>query len=283
VPRHRALRSAVDSDRRVPLATVLTAASPALEPSTPGEAEDAVTTMPLSAQPGRGARPRPPRRVRRAAAAPGVVAGAVRGLVVTPWFAAATGFVVAAGLWVYSPHAELSFPSAVGMVPCQARGCGITAGQGGALATTKGHHIGGSGKSAGNAAVQAEGAGRARAARLKFSYVVLWQAGGKFGVRISVTGRHVPPAWKLTFAMPGDQINDVIGADWQSASAGGGTASWPADASGHWQGQAGNVDPSDQGTAANARRHTVSFLVFGQGTPVAPTGCSFNGKSCSFS
>ena len=62
---------------------------------------------------------------RSAAAEPGLMAGAVRGLVATPWFAAATGFVVAAGLWIYSPHAELKFPSsAVGTVPCTAQGCG---------------------------------------------------------------------------------------------------------------------------------------------------------------
>jgi hypothetical protein len=213
----------------------------------------------------------------------GLLARAVRGLVATPWFAAATGFVVAAGLWIYSPHAELKFPpSAVGVVPCGSHACGITAGQdGGAVATTKGQHIARSG----TAAVQADGAGRAAGSRLKFSYVVLWQTGGKFSVRISVTGRRVPRAWKLTFAMPGDQISDVLGADWRPSGAGSGTASASADPSAaQWPGESGNVGQGDSGSSASRPgRHTISFLVIGQGTPVVPTGCSFNGRSCSFS
>src|SRR6202035_1092864 len=50
--------------------------------------------------------------------------GATRSLFVTPWFAAATGFVIAAGLWVYSPHTVLRFPnSEPGVSVCQSTGC----------------------------------------------------------------------------------------------------------------------------------------------------------------
>ncbi len=249
------------------------------------EAADAEATMPLPASRFRVHRTWLPAGGRSAPAEPGLMAGAVRGLVATPWFAAATGFVVAAGLWIYSPHAELKFPSsAVGTVPCTAQGCEITAGPaGGALATTKGRPITRSGTAAGKAAVQSDGKAGTAASGLKFSYVVLWQAGGRFGVRISVTGRHVPRAWKLTFAMPGDQISDVFGATWQPSNTGGGTASGPAEVAGQWQpiGQASSGDQS--GSAARARRHTITFVVVGQGTPVVPASCSFNGRSCSFS
>src|SRR5260370_20317743 len=51
------------------------------------------------------------------------VYSAVRGLLVTPWFAASTGFVVAAGMWLYSPHARINFPPAIGKVHCQSRDC----------------------------------------------------------------------------------------------------------------------------------------------------------------
>ncbi len=230
MPRHRAQRPAVHSDRRVPVTAAIVTAGPALEDARPWEADDADATVPIPAPRLRVPRTRLARSERLAATEPGLMAGAVRGLAVTPWFAAATGFVVAAGLWIYSPHAELKFPpSAVGVVPCEAQGCGITAGQdGGALATTKGRPITPAGKSAGKAAAQTDGEGGAAASRFTFSYVVLWQAGGRFGVRISVTGKHVPRTWKLTFAMPGDDINDVLGADWRPSGAGGGTASGPA-------------------------------------------------------
>jgi hypothetical protein len=213
------------------------------------------------------------------------MAAAVRGLLVTPWFAAATGFVVAAGMWIYSPHAELKFPpSAVGVVPCEAHGCGVDAGQdGGALATTTRQHIGKSGKSTGKAAAQTDGGGGTAVSRLAFGYAVLWQRDGKFGVLITVTGKHIPGAWKLTFAMPGDQISDVMGAAWHPAGADGGTASeLSGPAPGQWQGQLGSGDHSDPGVVSRHRRG-FSFLVLGQGTPVVPTGCSFNGTSCAFS
>lgn len=64
--------------------------------------------------------------------------GATRGLAATPWFAAGTGFVLAAGLWMYSPHARLQFPQAApNAVPCARQSCnGPVAGGTGSLAVT---------------------------------------------------------------------------------------------------------------------------------------------------
>lgn len=204
------------------------------------------------------------------------MAGAVRGLLATPWFAAAMGLVVAAGLWIYAPHAELRFPpSASGAQPCLVDGCSITPSTiGGSLATTSGQAVVHSAKS-GRLGVD----GRA-VAGLTFSYVVLWHSHGKFGVVISVTGRQRPREWKLTFAMPGDQISAVTGADWQPSGAGAGTASAPSGPQGNWpganHGYPGGQDAQDQ-------RDGISFLVVGRGRHVVPTSCTFNGASCTFS
>jgi hypothetical protein len=244
----------------------MTPAGTALEPAVPEEAEDASPTLRLPAFRRRG---------------PGLMTHAARGLPVTPWFAAATGFVVAAGLWIYSPHADLQFPpSAVGRVPCAARGCGVTTGQGhGALATTKGQKIAPP-KATRMSVAQSNLDGGTAAAHLKFGYRVLWQSQGKFGVLFTLSGKHVPRAWKLTFALPGDEIIEVTGAAWHPSGSYGGTASWPA-AGSPWQPAGPEAGSGDQTNVS--LQPGISFLVVGAGTPVVPTSCSFNRASCTFS
>ncbi len=249
--------------RRAPIVAALAPAGTGLEPTPPGDAEDTSSTLRLPAFRRRG---------------PGLMTHAARGLPVTPWFAAATGFVVAAGLLIYSPLPELRFPpSAVGTVPCAVPGCGITGGSGaGALATTKGQKIP---KSTRMSLPQANLGGGALAAHLTFGYRVLWQSQGKFGVLITVSGTHVPLAWKLTFAMPGDMIIEITGAAWHSSGRYGGTASWPTAISPSQSAGAEAVS----GVQSDARvRPGRSFLVVGVGAPVEPTGCLFNRVSCTF-
>jgi hypothetical protein len=214
----------------------------------------------------------------RLATKPGPVAGAVRGMVVAPWFAAATGLVVAAGLWIYSPHAELKFPdSAIGVVPCAGHGCAAAASHDpGAITTTTSKPDVSQGMPTAAAAVEAAGARRAALAGLTFYYSVLWQEQGRFTVLIKVTSKHALHAWKLRFAMPGDDIGAVMGASWRASSGDGGTASGPlATTAGQWP-------QSGAGDLASSDGRVISFMVVGRGTPVAPTGCSFNGVSCSF-
>ncbi len=208
---------------------------------------------------------------------PALVAGAVRGLLVTPWFAAATGFVVAVGLWISAPHAELKFPSAVGVVPCAVTGCGSQTGQGtGRLTTTKGQPIVHSRKSGG--AGGRSGAGRRTAATgLTFGYVVVWHEQGKFAVQITVRGKRALHDWQLAFEMPGDQITYVAGASWQPAGKDGGTASAQDGEPGQWG------DAGDGGDGTGRSGHAISFTVFGLGTPVAPTSCAFKHATCRFS
>jgi hypothetical protein len=262
----------VKSTRRVRVNAAVTA----IEAPGPAEPGDADATLPLASLPARvfrtvrGGEP-------ATAAEPGFMAGAVRGLLATPWFAAATGLVVAASLWIYAPHAELRFPpSASGAQPCLVDGCGITPSTGGgSLATTNGQAVVHSAKSR-----RLDADARAIAG-LTFSYVVLWHSHGRFGVMISVTGRHRPSEWKLTFVMPGDRISAVMGADWQPSGASAGTASAPSgSAQGQWPG-ANHRDPG--GPDAQDQRDGISFLVVGRGRHVVPTSCTFNGASCTFS
>jgi hypothetical protein len=202
---------------------------------------------------------------------PALVGGAVRGLLVAPWFAAAAGFVVAVGVWISAPHAEFRFPSAVGEVPCQVTGCGNQAGQGaGQPTTTKGQPIAHHKKAANSDAGR-----RTAASGLTFGYVVLWHQQGKFAVLITVRGTKALRSWDLAFRMPGDQITYVSGAAWQPSGTDGGTASVQADQ--HKPREHGDADGPDPSG------HVISFTVYGQGTPVAPTGCTFDKATCSFS
>ena len=197
----------------------------------------------------------------------------MRGLLVAPWFAAAAGFVVAVGLWISAPHAVFRFPSAVGEVPCQVTGCGSQAGLGaGKLTTTKGQPIAHHKKASG---AKADAGRRSAASGLTFAYVVLWHQQGKFAVLITVRGKKALHNWELAFKMPGDQITYVVGAAWQPSGTDGGTASVQADRQG--QREHGDADGPDRSG------HVISFTVFGQGTPVAPTGCTFDNATCRFS
>ena len=150
---------------------------------------------------------------------------AVRGLLLTPWFAASTGFVIAAGMWLYSPHASISFPSAIGTVHCQLRGCALPGGKGsGSLASsapgqrlrTKHRHAG----------TEQQAAAGKTAAGLRFTFAVLYQGHESFGAIITISGRGSLGSWRLAFRLPGTQIQNVFDAEWlQLASRDGGTAS----------------------------------------------------------
>jgi hypothetical protein len=187
----------------------------------------------------------------------------------TPWFAVATGFVVAAGLWIYSPHAELKFPgNALGVVPCKSVHCGQAPPNGINLPDGAASMPITNGQSGGRVLTSP-------ARTVTFS--VLWQSRGKFGMLIRLTGSRVPRIWHLTFELPGVKIIGVQGAAWHPAGSSGGTASWqPSYALWRAAEQSGSGDHlgHEAGT---------SFIVVGKGTPVAPTFCSFNRASCNIS
>lgn len=251
VPRHWARRPAGRPARRARLSAATSDGAP--------EGADATLLLPPALRNGQ----------------PGLVAGAVRGLLVAPWFAAAMGFVVAVGIFVSAPHAELKFPSAVGVVPCQVAGCGTQAGQGaGNLTTTKGQRLAHPKKAAGAAR---SGTGRRSAASgLTFAYVVIWNRHGKFAVQITVRGKKALSGWQLSFAMAGDQITYVVGAAWRPTGTDGGTASVLDGQLGQWGNDGDRGGPDISG-------RSISFTVLGKGAPAAPTSCTFDHATCQFS
>jgi hypothetical protein len=228
----------------------------------------------------------------RPASMRGVARGAVRSLLVTPWFAAGAGFVLAAGLWIYSPHTVLRFPSANAPygVPCTTQQCDAGSGGGQLATSTPGErisHNGGPGRTG-----QADVAGRDSASSgLTFTFSVPWQQDGNFQAVIIVRGKHLPANWRLEFTMPGTRIRWVTGAQWQVLPSGdGGTAfasqrqfggGGTGNGSGHGQGNAGYGQ--SRGGADPGQGGGISFLVVGTGSAGAPATCVFNGASCTFS
>jgi hypothetical protein len=196
--------------------------------------------------------------------------GAARSLLVTPWFAAGTGFVIAAGLWIYSPHAVLRFPdSAPATVPCLGRACSPVGGPGGGqlAVSTPGKKLKDQQRSRQRGQPDAPG-GHPAAQSVTVDFTILWQQDGKFGALITVSGRRVPDDWTLSFELAGTQISSVIGASWQASPSGdGGTAS--AESGQH----------SDHRQDENA----VNFMIAGSGSAGTPGSCVFDGASCSFS
>ena len=223
----------------------------------------AQAAVPVQVGPPDPAKDRPP------ANRPGMLRGSARNVLVTPWFAAGAGIVIAAAMWIYSPHAELKLPSgAVGEVPCQIQGCGPAAKYGaGSPSTTQGQRIVHRARSGRAATGKGEANRRDAVSGLKFEFTLLWQRHDSFGAMISVLGEHPLGSWRLTFTMPGAKIRYVVGAEWRPlASRDGGTASAT-----RW-----HFDNHDG-------QHGASFVVFGSGTASTPATCEFDAAVCTFS
>jgi hypothetical protein len=220
---------------------------------------------------------------------------------VTPWFAAATGFVIAASLWIYSPHPQLTYPAiAIGKVPCNQNGCAPSIdGQGSRqLTVNSGEPPTQLPNSAKPAGTGTRAQTRTAASGLTFGYVELPAAHGDFAVVVSVTGKRPITNWHLAFVLPGDHIQGVIGAHWQAAGSDGGTASpFTGDpgqyGGGGWGAGGGYRNQGDQSAAANEgggadgyggapAAYRISFTVIASGTHAVPADCSYDGVACTF-
>jgi hypothetical protein len=208
---------------------------------------------------------------------------------VTPWFAAASGFVIAASLWIYSPHAMLQFPNnAIGLQHCH-DGCSPAAGEkgSGSLASSGKHRLPDRRKSAAGAGAHPRASSRTAAAGLTFSYIVLPSQDGTFTIRIIVTGKRAFSDWRLAFVLRGDRIGWVSGADWQRRSRDSGTASGHGgDAqqwTGEWPGGPGDGPGGSGHIDGDQQPYWFTFLVSGTGPPAGPTRCLYDGRTCSFS
>jgi len=199
------------------------------------------------------------------------VARVTRRLMVTPWFAVATGLVVAAGVWMYSPHANLQFPNGRGgEQQCKPPACKNTPPSKVIVPN-------------GAARLQIKSSGKIATGPgpREVTFRFLWQAQGKIFVLISVSGSRVPRAWRLAFALPGDQIIGVEGAGWQPSGTDAGVATWPV-SHGAWQ-TVGLGGGGGQFGKDRSYKGGISFVVVATGAPVQPGGCLFNGATCKFS
>ena len=209
-----------------------------------------------------------------------------RGLLMTPWFAAAAGSVVAASLWIYSPHPQLSF--ATGNAPCKTSGCGSYGDQHGAgsLTTRSRQRLRQQHQSAVPARTRTRTHTNTDASGLTFGYVVQPAADGKFWLTVTITGKRPSKDWQLAFVLPGAHIESVRDADWHPAGGDGGTASQltgdPGPQHGGPGGGSGQGDPGGYGHGGADDTTDVFFTVLASGTPVGPTDCSLDGAKCTF-
>jgi hypothetical protein len=233
------------------------------------------------------ATPRPPRidgldavRVDRRAACRWCL-GLARSLMVTPWFAAGAGMVIAAALAVDSPSALTYAPSPV--VRCTATGCpGPAPGHVPGLATAS------PGVSIASGAAPGEGpasgpaggtSGSANQAVYQVGYQILrrWPSG--FLAQITLPSSVKPGGWSLQFSFPAARVDRVWGARWQPSGNGdsgtaNGPSGWGAPGRGSGDGAGGGAGPGRLG----GRRLVVSAT----GTPTSPSGCSLDGDGCRF-
>src|SRR5450755_2200713 len=282
IPKHRALRPNHQSGRRVPVSAAIEEngqAPPAASPTMPLPRPSARSRPSGSRRPPAGGESRTePRRM--------------RGLLVTPWFAAGAGFVIAAALALNSPHTVLTYrPHTSKCSTCTSPG---------SLATAKpGLHVKAAKPvkpaRAGQGAVAA-GPGQAAGAGPEIGFQVVWQRDGAFAAIINVPVAQPRHGWDLRFEIPGRRIIQVQGANWQSAPGGhGGLASMltyqpgqsgpprdsrPPDPPGAGQRSTGQPGmPDDQGPWVP---QALRFLVTAQGSPVTPVACLLNGADCHF-
>ena len=207
----------------------------------------------------------------------------------SPWFAAATGFVIAGSLWIHSPHTELSYlDPAIGTSHCD--NCNKlkteTHGSGSKLATpppgkaTKVRQNSGKTAGAGTAPVRTQ----VRTAHVSVGYHVTIQNDHVFDIMVIVSGKHIPQRWRLAFTIPGLQVKGAAFADWTESSSDSGTATPPYGAGRHRSGgqHGGDSPPKLSHSGPGGKRGSFAFVIFGTGTPGTPTGCTYDGAACTF-
>jgi hypothetical protein len=295
MPRHRqergrtrrALRRGGASWRSVPSGrtgpTGLSGASGASETSGPGRVSDTRRTrgaggVSRSARVGGTSGPCEARGHRRAhgrqrtKTAPGSGRQRVRlarSLLLTPWFAAGAGIVIAAAVAVGSPAALTYSPSSP-VLRCSESGCAspapdhpdvATASPGVALKVGGAHSHDAAARPAPPRA--AKDGGRVR---YRVGYRVIRRRRHRFVALMTMPSGLAPGSWSLAFAFASARVEQVWGAWWQPLANGDGGAAL---------GAAGWADPLGWPAAGQ-------LVVMGRGVPTAPTSCRLNGVRCSF-
>jgi len=193
---------------------------------------------------------------------------------VTPWFAAGAGIVIAAALAVDSPAALTYVPTDPG-VRCPVAGCaGAAPGHGpDVTAATPGEPLPpGSGPRAGVASGPSRQGGAGPAYQLGYRVVRRWSSG--FLATITLPAVMRPGAWSLQLVFPSAHIDRVWGARWHAsgnADAGTATGPWPGHGRGRGDGGRGAGLPDDGQVRISAT-----------GTATTPSACRLDGVSCRF-
>jgi hypothetical protein len=198
---------------------------------------------------------------------------------VTPWFAAGAGIVIAAALAVDSPAALTYVPTDPG-VRCPVSGCiGAVPGHGPDVATaTPGQPLPpGSGSRAGVASGPAGQGAAGPAYQVGFQVVRRWSSG--FLATIILPADTRPGAWTLQLAFPSTHIDRVWGARWHpsgNGDAGTATGLWP----GHGRGRGGGGRGG--GGRGDGRPDDGQIRISVTGTATTPSACRLDGVSCRF-
>ena len=151
-----------------------------------------------------------------------------RSLLVTPWFAAGAGIVIAAALAVNTPTALTYGPTGPGGL-CTTHSCtGSRRPQPPQVATAS------PGVAIRDPSADAKGGGAApdppgvTEMNAELSYQICWRSGRGFTALITMPGAG-KTGWSLQFAFPGAHVRHVMGARWHPSRDGaGGTAIRPA-------------------------------------------------------
>jgi hypothetical protein len=197
---------------------------------------------------------------------------------VSPWFAAGAGFVIAAGAFIYAPHASLSFDTAPNQTLCAAAGCPVPQ----KVPTMAG---GESGLITPPPAPSRHAAHGDPDSAADFTYTVEQYGAGLFKMTFTVTSNHAIGPWQLAFEIPGATNLSVTGATWRASGTDGGTASGPAVGStpNSSQSPSAAAGGAGSGSGGGAQSAVVTFVVVGEGAPsVAPGHCVFNNSPCQF-
>jgi hypothetical protein len=198
-----------------------------------------------------------------------------RALMLTPWFTASAGIVIAAALAVDSPAALTYVPNAPG-VRCPASSCAGSAPSQPDVATASPGVRLKTGPAPGTATSAGPGHRHVAGAAYQLGYQVVrhWQGG--FAAMITLPGDLPPGPWSLRLAFPSARVDQVWGAIWQPSGDGGAgtaTGSWPP-----VRGHDRDIPGLDGGPGLDARQ----LVIFATGRPTRPSGCSLDGARCDF-
>ncbi len=176
----------------------------------------------------------------------------LRGAMLTPWFAVSVGIVIATSLTLATPHPALTFPPPKSG-RCAAAGC-VSPPAAPVPAIKREVRLPGPASDA-----------NVRAAGVKVEYELLpKRPHDGFMAVILVQGRHRLGTWQLRFSLPGASIQHIMWAKWQH------------------DGQGGVVISGSPLPWPRSGDHEARIVIFGTGTPRWPTGCQFDGGSCTF-